>query len=141
MTVDFFNFFQHFYQYSKILFGSIKFNLKYKAEIAGIMKLVKLINPEYTSQFCSNVLCNYDYSDFKKKKLSDRIHKCCCGLIIDRDLNAAINIEQIGIGLISEQALDRAFGIRFEKIKKLLRSKSFQKKPDISKKHLEPPML
>ena len=110
-----------------------------------IIKLVKLINPEYTSQICSNTECNYDYADFQKKKLSDRVHKCpCCGLTIDRDLNAAINIEQIGIGLISEQALDRAFGIKFEKIKGLLRSKSPKKtKFDISKKlkPLEPPML
>jgi hypothetical protein len=43
--------------------------------------------------------------------------------VIGRDLNASISIEQIGIGLESEQALDRAFGVKFEKIKGLLRSK------------------
>ncbi len=45
------------------------------------------VNPRYTSQICSNCGC------VVKKDLSVRIHKCPhCGLEIDRDVNAAINI-------------------------------------------------
>lgn len=65
-------------------------NLIYKAEDAG--REIKLINPAYTSQDCSNCLYRV------KKKLSERTHNCPnCGLIIDRDLNAAKNILRIGL--------------------------------------------
>lgn len=59
------------------------------AENAG-RKVVK-INPNGTSQRCS--ICGEKVS----KSLAVRIH-CCpnCGLKIDRDLNAAINIRQDG---------------------------------------------
>ncbi len=70
-------------------------NLIYKAEDAG--RLIKLVNPAYTSQDCSN--CSYRV----KKKLSDRIHICPnCGLKIDRDLNAAKNILRIGLYSLGE---------------------------------------
>jgi putative transposase len=70
-------------------------NLVYKAEDAG--RLIKLVNPAYTSQDCSN--CSYRV----KKKLSERIHSCPnCGLIIDRDLNAAKNILRIGLYSLGE---------------------------------------
>lgn len=59
--------------------------LKYKAESAG--KEVIPVNPAYTSQICSNC------GEMVKKKLSQRQHICPkCGLNIDRDVNAAINI-------------------------------------------------
>ncbi|MHB1663469.1 MAG: RNA-guided endonuclease InsQ/TnpB family protein, partial [Thermoplasmataceae archaeon] len=58
----------------------------YKAESAGAR--VILVNPRHTSQRCS--ACGNIRHDLK---LSDRIYHCnACGLIIDRDLNAAINI-------------------------------------------------
>ena len=69
----------------------------YKAESAGATAI--LVDPRQTSQKCSgcgNIRHNL--------KLSDRIYHCnACGLTIDRDLNAAINvlnagIEQIGRG-------------------------------------------
>ena len=70
-------------------------NLIYKAEDAG--RLIKLVNPAYTSQDCSN--CSYRV----KKKLSERIHNCPnCGLKIDRDLNAAKNILRIGLYSLGE---------------------------------------
>ena len=70
-------------------------NLIYKAEDAG--RVIKLVNPAYTSQDCSN--CSYRV----KKKLSDRIHNCPnCGLEIDRDLNAAKNILRIGLYSLGE---------------------------------------
>jgi len=64
--------------------------LSYKAEDAG--RTVVLVNPAYTSQDCSS--CGHR----KKKSLSERIHKCeCCGLTINRDLNASLNILRVGI--------------------------------------------
>lgn len=60
---------------------------KSKAEYAG--KIVELVNPRNTSQNCSNCGKNVP------KDLSVRIHSCpFCGLVLDRDHNAAINIEK-----------------------------------------------
>lgn len=61
----------------------------YKAENAGGQ--VILVNPRNTSQNCSG--CGEKVS----KTLADRIH-CCphCGLMMDRDLNAALNICTVG---------------------------------------------
>lgn len=59
--------------------------LFYKAEEAG-GRVIK-VDPRHTSQVCSR--CGNKVS----KKLSTRIHRCPhCGLIMDRDVNAAINI-------------------------------------------------
>ena len=56
-----------------------------KAESAG--RLVVAVNPAYTSQMCSGC------GNIKKKSLSVRTHKCLsCGLVLDRDTNAAVNI-------------------------------------------------
>lgn len=61
--------------------------VKYKAECAG--KVMTLIDPKNTSQMCSGC------GNIVKKSLSVRIHNCPdCGLTIDRDHNAAINILQ-----------------------------------------------
>ena len=63
----------------------------YKAESAG--KLVVSVDPGNTSKKCSD--CGNIKHDLK---LSDRIYHCeVCDLTIDRDLNAAINIRNIGI--------------------------------------------
>jgi putative transposase len=59
--------------------------LKYKAENAG--RIVIAVDPKNTSQICSDCGC------IVKKDLSIRIHNCpACGLVIDRDINAARNI-------------------------------------------------
>jgi putative transposase len=64
--------------------------LQYKAEYAG--RRVIPINPAYTSQNCSS--CGHRQA----LCLSERIYRCaCCGLIIDRDHNAALNILAIGL--------------------------------------------
>jgi transposase, IS605 OrfB family, central region len=64
---------------------------KYKAEEAG--KFVELVNPYNTSQLCSN--CGKKV----KKSLAMRTHECThCGLILDRDINAAINILNRAVG-------------------------------------------
>ncbi len=65
--------------------------LTYKAAKAG--KSVVKVKPHDTSQICS--CCNRD----QEKDLSVRIHECLCGLILDRDWNAAINIKKVGLGI------------------------------------------
>lgn len=62
----------------------------YKAESAGSM--VVLVDPRNTSQLCSR--CGLKVT----KSLSDRVHECPqCGLVMDRDENAAINILRLGL--------------------------------------------
>ena len=61
-----------------------------KAEEAGSQ--VVLVNPKNTTQFCSRC------GKIVRKELSDRVHDCpFCGLIMDRDQNAAINIMRLGL--------------------------------------------
>ncbi len=50
------------------------------------------VDPRYTSQECSK--CGH----LVKKGLSERTHRCSgCGLVLDRDYNAAINILRLGL--------------------------------------------
>lgn len=59
--------------------------IAYKAEKAGHY-LVK-VDPNYTSQDCSRC------EERVKKPLAQRVHQCpACGLVLDRDENAAVNI-------------------------------------------------
>ncbi len=69
--------------------------LEWKAELYG-RKIIK-VNPEYTSKSCSR--CGYVNHYLK---LSDRVFNCpSCGLRIDRDLNASINILNRGLGRVA----------------------------------------
>ena len=62
----------------------------YKAEDAG--RVVRLVDPKGTSQRCS--CCGM----VVHKSLSVRVHDCpACGLNIDRDENAALNILALGL--------------------------------------------
>ncbi|HAT45654.1 MAG TPA: transposase [Ktedonobacter sp.] len=64
--------------------------LSSKAEEAG--RMVVKVNPAYTSQECSR--CHHRH----KMPLSERVYQCpCCLLVIDRDLNAAVNIKALGL--------------------------------------------
>jgi putative transposase len=66
--------------------------LAYKAACAG--KRVEVVNPAYTSQDCSGC------GAWIEKSLSVRTHVCTtCGLILDRDENAARNILWLGQSL------------------------------------------
>ncbi len=68
-----------------VAWGQLIQMAKSKAEEAG--KYVELVNPFNTSQECSSC------GNIVRKALSVRIHKCPeCGLELDRDVNAAINI-------------------------------------------------
>jgi putative transposase len=72
--------------------------LAYKAACAG--KRVEVVNPAYTSQDCSG--CGKRIY----KSLSVRTHVCTnCGLILDRDENAALNIFWLGQRLRGVPAL------------------------------------
>jgi putative transposase len=62
-----------------------------KAEEAG-RRFVK-VPPRGTSSTCSQ--CGL----VRQKTLSERIHSCSCGLLLDRDVNAAINILRLGRSL------------------------------------------
>ncbi|WP_124328885.1 zinc ribbon domain-containing protein [Desulfonema ishimotonii] len=63
--------------------------LKYKSRHLG--KKILAIPPQYTSQKCS--ACG----EIVKKSLSVRTHRCTCGFVANRDLNAALNILRIGM--------------------------------------------
>jgi len=65
--------------------GYFKEKLASKAVNAG--RAVVFVNPAYTSSTCST--CKRDFPDFS---LSTRWVACVCGLALDRDHNAAINI-------------------------------------------------
>jgi putative transposase len=63
---------------------------RYKAEEAGCSSIE--IDPRGTSQRCSRCMT------VVKKDLSVRVHQCpVCGLELDRDLNAALNILAVGL--------------------------------------------
>jgi putative transposase len=65
--------------------GQLRLFTSYKAEEAG--KIVELVDPYGTTVDCSR--CGFHVP----KTFSERIHKCPnCGLMLDRDWNAAVNI-------------------------------------------------
>jgi len=71
----------------------------YKAVDAG--REVRTVDPRGTSQRCS--ACGA----IVVKDLSQRIHNCSCGLVLDRDHNAAINILALGlqcVGIAAKEA-------------------------------------
>ena len=70
--------------------------LQYLGKVHG--KTVIAVAPQYTSQDCSTC------GNTVKKSLSVRTHVCSCGVVLDRDHNAALNIlakalRQAGIDL------------------------------------------
>ncbi len=63
--------------------------LSYKAAWAG--RRYVAVNPAYTSQDCSQ--CGHRQA----LSLADRTYTCpCCGVVMDRDLNASLNILRLG---------------------------------------------
>ena len=71
----------------------------YKAASAG--SIVVLVDPRNTSKMCSR--CGI----LVEKSLSDRVHKCSqCGLEMDRDWNAAINILRLGLQSVGIQSVE-----------------------------------
>ena len=73
--------------------------LAYKAGWAGRQFIA--VNPAYTSQQCSN--CGHR----KPMPLDVRIYDCeCCGISLERDHNAALNILALGLQRIRNQSVD-----------------------------------
>jgi len=68
-----------------------KLKLQYKCEKYGI-ELVEADKWFPSSKMCSS--CGVVKKDLK---LSDRLYKCDCGLVIDRDYNASINLSRYGL--------------------------------------------
>ena len=74
--------------------------VSYKAECAG-RTLVK-VNPYKTSQICSSCL-----QECPHKGLDERTHICLhCGVVLDRDHNAALNILRLGRSQQSAMAVE-----------------------------------
>ena len=70
--------------------------LEYKAEAAGVQVIA--VSPYNTSQRCSGC------GELVPKDLDTRIHTCLhCGLVLDRDVNAARNILQAAIAQVNTQ--------------------------------------
>ncbi|MGB3204394.1 MAG: transposase [Crinalium sp.] len=64
--------------------------LEYFGKVFGVITVP--VPPMYTSQKCSSC------GDIVKKSLSTRTHRCHnCGMALDRDHNAALNILEIGL--------------------------------------------
>lgn len=70
--------------------GRFRQMITYKAEKAGVRYIE--VNPRGTSQACSSC------GTIVEKTLADRVHACtACGLTLDRDHNAALNILRLGV--------------------------------------------
>ncbi len=88
--------------------------LCYKAECAG--KIIVKIDPRNTSKMCCE--CSNIKNDLE---LKHRIYKCdACGLAIDRDYNAALNIKNLGmLALKSNHAMSLGTQAQSETIRSL----------------------
>ncbi|MFQ6071624.1 MAG: RNA-guided endonuclease InsQ/TnpB family protein, partial [Methanosarcinales archaeon] len=79
--------------------GRITDYIKYKARLKGIK--VKLVNPRYTSRYCSkcgNRGSTYTSSHLKKERKSGgHFHCIACGYNADRDYNASLNIGRLAL--------------------------------------------
>lgn len=68
--------------------------LSYKAASAG--KIYGKVNPAYTSQEC------HQCGKINELSLADRVMKCSCGYVSDRDTNAARNILRRGLASLAQ---------------------------------------
>ena len=76
--------------------GTFRCFLEYKASAAGVQVIA--VSPYNTSQRCSGC------GELVPKDLDTRIHTCPhCGLVLDRDVNAARNILQAALAQVKAQ--------------------------------------
>ena len=77
--------------------------LEYFGKVFGVVTVA--VPPHYTSQNCSNC------GEVVKKSLSQRTHRCQhCGVVLDRDKNAAINILELGLRTVGHTETLNASG-------------------------------
>lgn len=86
---------------SECNFFEIRRQLEYKCAWNGIKLIVA------DRFFPSSKMCSSCGSIKKDLKLSDRIYSCECGLNVDRDLNASLNLKKYGMALSEYKPLDR----------------------------------
>jgi putative transposase len=79
--------------------GQLIWQITYKAESAG--KWAVPVNPRGTSQICSG--CGVKVP----KTLAERTHSCACGLVLDRDHNAGLNILALGMSAAGVKPSER----------------------------------
>ena len=90
---------------SDVAWGKLVRYTQSKAARAG--KSVVLVDPRNTSQNCSGC------GQIVPKDLKDRVHSCPkCGLELDRDHNAALNILTLGLRVLACGELTSGLGIR-----------------------------
>ena len=71
--------------------GMLRNALTYMARMSE--GVIALVDPRYTSQLCSGC------GELVPKDLAERVHACPrCGLVLERDVNAARNILQVELG-------------------------------------------
>ncbi|WP_038296624.1 RNA-guided endonuclease InsQ/TnpB family protein, partial [[Scytonema hofmanni] UTEX B 1581] len=77
--------------------------LEYFGKVFGVATVA--VPPHYTSQNCSKC------GEVIKKSLSQRTHKCHqCGLVLDRDWNAARNILELALRTVGHTGTLNASG-------------------------------
>ncbi len=81
--------------FADVAHGQFRSLLRYKADWDG-KRLVMIDRFFPSSKRCS--ACGHIYA---KLQISDRSWRCVCGVTHDRDLNAAINIQQEGLRLLA----------------------------------------
>ena len=78
--------------------------LAYKVEETGCQLVA--VNPAYTTQRCSGC------GEIVEKGLSVRVHDCPeCGLVLDRDVNAARNVLRSAFGSLGRSDQDGTWAV------------------------------
>ena len=97
-------------------FGELRRMLEYKSEAYGVNLIIA------DRFYPSSKTCSVCGSIKKDLRLSDRIYICSnCGLEIDRDLNAAINLSKLGTASPEVKPVDRRVdGLKQEFVSALL---------------------
>ena len=80
-------------------FGEFRRQIEYKAKWNNILIMIA------DRFFPSSKLCSCCGAIKKDLKLSDRIYRCECGNVIDRDYQAAINLKRYGKMILEQQSV------------------------------------
>ncbi|WP_246661288.1 transposase [Rhizobium sp. MHM7A] len=87
--------------------GEMNRQITYKCEWAG-KQHIKAGQFEPTTQTCS--ACYLRKTGDDKLRLHNRTFRCDCGLVIDRDLNAAMNLRRLGLQALGLQHANQDVG-------------------------------